>query len=387
MRAAFAAPWSSVILAALRSGRRRVAETRSGASSPRAAVRRPSRRPMNELVDQAIESCARLLGEKPVHAGIERPGSQAVRLRVGGGTVIATRRESPAQAKLEARVLEALRRPRRAGSSAARSRRTLAAAGRMSARDRLSRRVDGAWEAEGERWLEAALTALSRVHLAAAQAGLQDRGSEDRRRARLARRAHRHAAPDRALPGGSLPPARRPSPGVRAERARQLLREMERAPGRGRRAARLDRGLVRLAPVRAAQPPRRRRPACSPTKRCPIGRSPNRACSPSISAASTRAATRAGPMPICAPSAACIWRRGLSILIKEMMRARHLGLPARQRPVAGAAAADPQPPGAGPALGRRNAGDAPPRRLVRSGRRGPATTAGVRARAPRRRRP
>ena len=33
----------------------------------------------------------------------------------------------------------------------------------------------GAWESEGERWLESALTGLSRVHAAAAAAGLQDR--------------------------------------------------------------------------------------------------------------------------------------------------------------------------------------------------------------------
>lgn len=131
---------------------------------------------MNELVDQAIESCARLLGEKPVHAGIQRPGSQAVRLRLGGGTVIAARRESSGRAKLEAHVLEALRR-HGAPVPAPLARDGPWLLQEDVGADRLSHRLDGAWEAEGERWLEAALTALSRVHLAAAQAGLQDRAA------------------------------------------------------------------------------------------------------------------------------------------------------------------------------------------------------------------
>ena len=129
---------------------------------------------MNEFVDQAIVSCERLLGETPSDAGIHLLDSKSVRLFVGSGTVIATRRESPQRAKFEAAVLKELH------AHGAPVPAILAFDGTWLlqedvGQDRLSRKICQTWESECERWLGIALTSLSRVHSAATVAGLQDR--------------------------------------------------------------------------------------------------------------------------------------------------------------------------------------------------------------------
>ena len=129
---------------------------------------------MNDFVDEASASCERLLGQKPYEASLHRPDSQSVRLYVDGGTVIATRRKSPQRAELEASVLKELR------ENGAPVPQVLAFDGTWLMQEdvggeRLSRKIYKTWESECERWLELGLTSLSRIHSAAAVAGLHER--------------------------------------------------------------------------------------------------------------------------------------------------------------------------------------------------------------------
>ena len=129
---------------------------------------------MNDFVDEAIASCERLLGQKPSEAKLHRPDSQSVRLYVGDETAIATRRKTSERAELEVGVLKELR------DNGAPVPEVPAYDGIWLLQedvggDRLSRKIYKTWESECERWLEIALTSLSRVHSAAAVAGLQDR--------------------------------------------------------------------------------------------------------------------------------------------------------------------------------------------------------------------
>ena len=129
---------------------------------------------MNDFVDEAIASCERLLGHRPDQAHIHRPDSKSVRLFLNDTTVIATRRKTPQRAELEVNVLKELR------ENGAPVPEILAYDGiwlmqEDVGRDRLSRKIYKTWESECERWLELALSSLSRIHSAAAVAGLHER--------------------------------------------------------------------------------------------------------------------------------------------------------------------------------------------------------------------
>ncbi|MDA0260780.1 MAG: hypothetical protein O3A21_01080, partial [Proteobacteria bacterium] len=63
---------------------------------------------MNDFVERAVDSCERLLGQRPGETSLHRPDSQSVRLFMGDQTVIATRRKNPERAELEVTVLREL---------------------------------------------------------------------------------------------------------------------------------------------------------------------------------------------------------------------------------------------------------------------------------------
>ncbi len=123
----------------------------------------------------AMKACQNLLGAEPDK--MERPGGTSrtsVRMHIGDGTVIVTRRESSRRAKLEAEVLRALT------AEGAPVPKLLAFDGDWLIQQdlgggRLSVEFANADESGVHRWLEAAVTSLRNVHDAGRRAGLEER--------------------------------------------------------------------------------------------------------------------------------------------------------------------------------------------------------------------
>ncbi len=123
-----------------------------------------------------IQACETLLGTQV--RGIERPGGtsrKSVRALIGDGSVFVTRRKNPERARLEASVLEALH------AGGAPVPRVLAFDGVFLVQEdlggqRLSEALAGVDATQGEKWLDAALDSLAKIHRAAAAAGLEARG-------------------------------------------------------------------------------------------------------------------------------------------------------------------------------------------------------------------
>jgi len=129
---------------------------------------------LGNLEQDARRACGDLLGSDVERASYPTgKKTRSIRLYLDGGrSVIATRRETPARAELEVRVLEEL------GARGAPVPKVLAFDGRFLFQEdlgnkRLSKAIKNASRSEGEQLLDSALTSLAETHATAKEASLE----------------------------------------------------------------------------------------------------------------------------------------------------------------------------------------------------------------------